>query len=83
MDGDTLSLSYMQGMDLSEQVMGRIKLSLPLSRRPLRVAIPLKGGHQIQWRVQINLIVPHMCAVVLGVEAIGYLEPLCQVLDRT
>ena len=48
LDGDTLSLPYTQGTDLSVQVVGWIKLSLLLSCRPLQVAIYCVGGHQIR-----------------------------------
>ena len=40
---DTLSLPYMQGTDLSEQVVGWIKPSLPLLHRPLQVMILGRG----------------------------------------
>ena len=72
---DTLSLPYMQGMDLSVQVMGWIKLSLPLLHRFLWVAILHVSGHQTWQHVWINLIVQHMCAVALVIRAISYLEP--------
>ena len=65
----------MQGTDLDEQVVGWIKLSLPLSRRPPRVAILGMGGHQTRRYVRINLLEPRVCAATSGTEAIGYLEP--------
>ena len=72
---DTLSLPYTQGTDLSEQVVGRIKLSLPLSCRPLWVVILGRGGHQTRRCCWINLLVPCACAAVSGARAIGDLEP--------
>ena len=43
---DTPSLPYTQGADLSVQVVGWIKPSLPLLHRPPRVAILCVDGHQ-------------------------------------
>ena len=59
---DSLSLPYMQGTDLSVQFIGRSKPSLPLLHRPLWVTILGRGGHQTQWYVWINLLVPCVCA---------------------
>ena len=72
---DTLSLPYMQGTDLSEQVVGQIKPSLSLSRRPPRVAILNMGGHQTRRCCRINLLVLRACAAASGVQASGDLEP--------
>ena len=72
---DTLSLPYTQGTDLSVRFVGRSKPSLPLSRRPPRVAILCVGGHQTRQCCRINLLVPRACAAASGVRAIGNLEP--------
>ena len=72
---DTLSLPYMQGTDLSVQVVGWSKPSLSLSRRPPRVAILCVGGHQTQRCCWITLLVPRACAAASGARAIGDLEP--------
>ena len=72
---DTLSLPYTQGTDLSVQVVGWIKPSLPLPRRPLRVAILGRGGHQTQRCCWITLLVPRVRAAASGAQAIGNLEP--------
>ena len=63
---DTLSLPYTQGTDLTVQVVGWIKPSLPLPRRPLRVVILGRGGHQTQRCCWITLLVPCVRAVVSG-----------------
>ena len=73
---DTLSLPYMQGTDLSERVVGWIKPSLPLLRRPPRVAILGRGGYQTWQCCQINLLVLRTCAAASGARASGDLEPL-------
>ena len=73
--GDTLSLSYTQGTDLSVRFMGRSKPSLPLSRRPPQVAILCVGGHQTRRCCRINLLEPRTCAAVSGARATGDLEP--------
>ena len=86
---DTLSLPYMQGTDLSVQVVRWSKPSLSLLRRPLWVAILCEGGHQTQQCCRINLLVPRACAAASGARAIGDLEPRvnavgnCCTLSRT
>ena len=75
MDGDTLSLPYTQGTDLSVWFVGWSKPSLPLSRRPPRVVILCVGGYQTRRCCRINLLVPHACAAASGARAIGDLEP--------
>ena len=65
----------MQGTDLSVQVVGWIKPSLPLLCRPPWVVILGKGGHQTWQYVQINLLVLHTCAAASEAQVIGDLEP--------
>ena len=71
---DTLSLPYMQGTDLSVQVMRQIKPSLSLSCRPPQVAILLEGGHQTS-DVSRSIYKSHMHAVMSGIDMVGCSEP--------
>ena len=80
--GDTLSLPYTQGTDLSVRFVGRSKPSLPLSRRPPWVAILCVGGHQTRRCCRINLLVPRACAAASGARALGDLEPRANVVGN-
>ena len=81
-NGDTLSLPYTQGTDLSVQVVGQCKPSLPLLRRPLWVVILCMGGHQTWQCRRINLLVLRACVVASGARVIGDLEPQVNVVGN-